>query len=219
MSRKGDLESHIRESYGIVREYEDLIRTSDRPEEKLRARRAIEGQWALIEGYLEEYRRLAGGAWPPDLVEIAAHFQGGSAPPPRAPGGRERPLFDQRGQHVERQINVAGDYYAGEAPAGSTPDRGATVQAPGEVPAGWSRRAVRRLLLNAFDDTELATLCFDHFDEVHRELTSGMSKGQMVQLLLEHCVRRERVGELLGLVRERNPVQYERYRLRGEGEG
>lgn len=33
MSRKDDLESAIQESYELIREYEAIIRTSDRPEE------------------------------------------------------------------------------------------------------------------------------------------------------------------------------------------
>ena len=39
MSRKTDLEQSIRESYSLIREYEDIIRLSDRPKEKLRAKR------------------------------------------------------------------------------------------------------------------------------------------------------------------------------------
>jgi hypothetical protein len=38
MSRKTDLEQSIRESHGLIREYEDIIRLSDRPKEKLRAK-------------------------------------------------------------------------------------------------------------------------------------------------------------------------------------
>jgi hypothetical protein len=55
MARKTDLERHIRESYELVREFEDILRTSDNPKEQARTRRAIKGQWDLIEGYLAEY--------------------------------------------------------------------------------------------------------------------------------------------------------------------
>lgn len=41
MTRQDDLERYIRESYAIIRQYEDILRTSDRPEEKARARRLI----------------------------------------------------------------------------------------------------------------------------------------------------------------------------------
>jgi hypothetical protein len=74
MARKEDLEHHIRESYEIIRDYEDIVRTSDRPEEKTRARRMINEQWSLVEGYLTEYRPLVGGALPEEIAQIATHF-------------------------------------------------------------------------------------------------------------------------------------------------
>jgi formylglycine-generating enzyme required for sulfatase activity/energy-coupling factor transporter ATP-binding protein EcfA2 len=60
VSRKDDLEQAIRESYDIIREYEAIIRTSNRPEEKTRARRIIGEQQSLIERYRVEYRTLSG---------------------------------------------------------------------------------------------------------------------------------------------------------------
>jgi hypothetical protein len=75
MSRKDDVEQAIRESYEIIREYEDTIRTSSRPEESARARQMIHKQWGLIGAYLTEYIPLAQGALPADITEIAAHFQ------------------------------------------------------------------------------------------------------------------------------------------------
>jgi len=74
MGRRQDLESSIRESYDIIREYEQQIQTSDRPEEKRRARAKMDVYWALIEGYLQEYIPLVGGLLPSDLAEVAAHF-------------------------------------------------------------------------------------------------------------------------------------------------
>jgi formylglycine-generating enzyme required for sulfatase activity len=74
MPRKDNLENGIRESYGLIREYEAIMRTSDRPEEKARARRVIQDQWAHVEGYLAEYRLLVGDALPEDLAQLAARF-------------------------------------------------------------------------------------------------------------------------------------------------
>jgi hypothetical protein len=71
-----DPQPAIRESYGLVREYEALLRTSDRPEEKIRARRIVDEQWAHVERYLGEYCRLTGGPLPADLDELAARFRG-----------------------------------------------------------------------------------------------------------------------------------------------
>jgi hypothetical protein len=229
MSRKDDLEGHIRESYEIIREYEAMLRTSDRPEEKLRARRSIDDQWALIEGYLGEYQRLAGGAWPQDIAEIAARFEpGGARASSAAPAGGLASagtggaiLFHQDRQNVGQQINVAGDYYAGGAPPGSGPARGerpgGSDGAPGAANAGWRRETLRQLLLAAFRDQDLMAFCFDHFEAVYVDLPADMGTREKVHRLLEYCVRYGQVDRLLGLVRERNPVQYERFRPRAGG--
>lgn len=90
MGRKDDLESHIRESYDFIRQYEEIERTSDRPQEKARARREIGEQWELIKGHLAEYQTLCQRLGKPlaeDILEIALTLDteaspadGGSAP-------------------------------------------------------------------------------------------------------------------------------------------
>jgi hypothetical protein len=95
MTRRHDLESHIRESYALIRDYEDILRTSDRPKEKARARRNIEEQWGLIAGFLKEYLALCesqGLSLPSDIQEIAARFENESTEP--APNVPESPLGD-----------------------------------------------------------------------------------------------------------------------------
>jgi hypothetical protein len=84
MTRRQDLESHIRASYILICEYEDILRISDRPKEKARARRNIREQWGLIDGYLNEYLSLCerqGASLPSDVQEIAARFENKSAEP------------------------------------------------------------------------------------------------------------------------------------------
>jgi hypothetical protein len=74
MTRKSDLEQHVRESYQLVREYEDILRLSEDPRERARARRAIDEQWALIQGHLAEYVPLCERlslVIPGDVAEIA----------------------------------------------------------------------------------------------------------------------------------------------------
>lgn len=58
MSRQDDLAQSISESRDIIREYEAIIRTSDRPEEKARARRIIQEQQALVQEYQAELDAL-----------------------------------------------------------------------------------------------------------------------------------------------------------------
>lgn len=77
MARRSDLERHIRESYDIIRQYEQIIRTSNRPEERARAKRKVGGQWELIKGFLNEYISLCQRlrlAIPDDLLEIIPRF-------------------------------------------------------------------------------------------------------------------------------------------------
>lgn len=95
MSRKDDLEQDIHQSYEIIREYERLIQTSDRPEEKLRARRLIQEQWSLIERQLTEYRVFTGGDryLPQDIAQIAAYF-GESLSRPTQISTNERVMLD-----------------------------------------------------------------------------------------------------------------------------
>jgi WD40 repeat protein len=75
LPHKTDLEKLIRESYRLIQEYEDMIRLSDRPKEKLRAKREIEGQWRLIESYLSEHQLLAGEDTPGNIESIARRAQ------------------------------------------------------------------------------------------------------------------------------------------------
>jgi len=78
MSRKDDLKKGILESYTIIREYEDIIRIMDRPEEEARSQRQVDRQWRLIEGYLVEYRAIVGDALPDEIAQVAAHIAMGA---------------------------------------------------------------------------------------------------------------------------------------------
>ena len=89
---------------------------------------------------------------------------------------------------------------------------GQVSAAPQEThPVTWNRSAIRQLLGDAFNDEELTTLCFDHFPAVYEAFGSGMSKGDKILRLLDYCVRREQVGQLLTAVQTANPAQYRRY--------
>ena len=75
----------------------------------------------------------------------------------------------------------------------------------------WNTATVRDLLSAAFSDEELVTFCFDYFPAVYEDLGGGMGKGQKVQRLLEHCLRRGQMEELFARVRTCNPSQYARF--------
>ena len=75
----------------------------------------------------------------------------------------------------------------------------------------WNTAAIRDLLRAAFSPNELTTLCFDNFPDVHEQFAPGMTKPQMVQLLLDYCIRHEQVEVLLAAVQKANPAQYRRF--------
>ena len=88
---------------------------------------------------------------------------------------------------------------------------------PDSVAIDWNTAIIRELLAAAFNDEELTALCFDHFQPVYQEFSTGMSAGHKIQRLLDYCERHNQFGKLLTLASERNPAQYARFegRLRG----
>jgi formylglycine-generating enzyme required for sulfatase activity len=70
---------------------------------------------------------------------------------------------------------------------------------------------IRQYLTTAYGDEDLTTFCFDYFRDVYDNFTTGMTKGQKIQLLLDRCQRREAIPDLLvALERDRS----EQYRKR-----
>jgi hypothetical protein len=93
----------------------------------------------------------------------------------------------------------------------------ATVPAPAPsspAQSTYNTAAVRELLMAAFSDEELTTFCFDNFRSVYEEFTTGMSRTQKAQRLVETCERRGETEKLLARVEQANPYQYDRLRNR-----
>ena len=70
--------------------------------------------------------------------------------------------------------------------------------------------AIRRYVAEFFDDEELAALCFDHFPEVYRNFSAGMSHQARVLALVDYCRRRERLPALLAALRAERPEAFAR---------
>ncbi|CAG0927165.1 hypothetical protein TFLX_00399 [Thermoflexales bacterium] len=70
---------------------------------------------------------------------------------------------------------------------------------------------LRQFLINAFSDEEITTLCFDRFRAVYDNFSSGLSKGQKVQHLLEHCERHDKWPTLLALLQRERPQQFAKF--------
>lgn len=74
MSRRSDLEHHIRESLKLIRDYEEIIRLSNDPKERTRSRKAIDELSALLNEHLQEYLSLCKRldlSIPEDIAELA----------------------------------------------------------------------------------------------------------------------------------------------------
>ena len=209
MGRRQDLERSIRESYAIIRDYERIIQTSGRPEEKLRGRRATEEQWALIKGYLNEYVPLVGGALPSDVAEIAAHFgplERVGASPDSPSGGSALP--SAQSVHASGQGSMA----IGGSMSGSTLITGnhntIVVQNTGRVAASSAPtepeidvQSLRRKLIARCDTGDLRDLCFvlgvdadnypDTKDDFIRDLLLDLKKWDRVDEFVA-ALRREK---------------------------
>jgi len=81
---------------------------------------------------------------------------------------------------------------------------------PNAAAGEYNLRDIRKLLTDAFTDVELRQLCYDtpKFRPVYEQFSTGMSKTQMVQLLLEFGERKGLLAELLEVVRDEVPEKY-----------
>lgn len=125
-------------------------------------------------------------------------------------------VFDQRGQQVQEQHNVAGDYHDHrqqgsrytvniEQAAGLAIGDGAqvlhgqplsSITTPGAGTTAALRRQLQRL-----DDVALDTLCMDHFPAIYDRFARGLRRDEKLNLLLDHCRRRpEAAARLVALL-------------------
>lgn len=66
---------------------------------------------------------------------------------------------------------------------------------------------IRQVLLRSFSDDELTALCFDYFRDVCDVFSTGATREHKVQLLIEHCVRRELIPNLLAAIQRSQAEQ------------
>jgi competence ComEA-like helix-hairpin-helix protein len=64
---------------------------------------------------------------------------------------------------------------------------------------------IRRFLIDTFNDDELTNLCFDHFPEVFQDFAADTTLSRKALQLVDYCRRRERVPELLTILRRERP--------------
>jgi hypothetical protein len=65
--------------------------------------------------------------------------------------------------------------------------------------------SLRLRITQAFTDTDLRDVCLEHFPPVYDAFTVGMTKPQMIQILLDHCMRRGLGSVLLDALEQERP--------------
>ena len=140
----------------------------------------------------EELAALAGEVTAAVRVEAV-----GGAQPPAGPT-----VFNQQGQQVGVQLNVAGNYYAAPTQGNITiigdgnvvgngnvvtVEKGAPATPP--IPAAPVDLPSLRDRLQRLDAVEIESLCLDHFPAVFDKFARGLQRGEMINLLLDHCRR------------------------------
>jgi hypothetical protein len=74
--------------------------------------------------------------------------------------------------------------------------------------------ALREFIAASLSASELQTLCFDYFQPVYRELDVVSTKEARIRMLIDFCERRGQLQQLVHLVRQSNPYQYQRFEQR-----
>jgi len=74
----------------------------------------------------------------------------------------------------------------------------------------YDTSAIRQFILKTFDDEEFRSLCFDYFRDVYIDLTTGMRFRQMVQLLLDYCIRHDQIDALMAALQRERTVLFQK---------
>jgi DNA uptake protein ComE-like DNA-binding protein len=70
---------------------------------------------------------------------------------------------------------------------------------------------IRRFLIETYNDDELTDLCFDHFPEVFQNFAGDTTLSRKALQLVDYCRRRERVPELLAILRRERPDTFRKF--------
>jgi hypothetical protein len=69
---------------------------------------------------------------------------------------------------------------------------------------------VRLFLIEAFNQLEFDLLCRQHFQDVHDRFDPDMTRGEQIQLLIDHCERFGRIPQLMAALENARPAQYKK---------
>lgn len=69
---------------------------------------------------------------------------------------------------------------------------------------------IRQFLITYFNDEELTGLCFDFFHEVYQNFAADTTVGRKALHLVDYCQRRDRLPDLLAVLKKQRPEAYRR---------
>jgi hypothetical protein len=157
--------------------------------------------------YLRRYSDARGGFWAKDTLTYRNISDGEYTF--QLPGNlRQTSLTSPDGSHTGSQDGQD------QTMVTVTTESNETVQRKPSTQPSYNTAALRELLIAAFSDSELTTLCFDYFRAVYEDFSAGMGKGDKVQRLLDYATRNNAFSELLGRVKTANPAKYAEFESR-----
>jgi hypothetical protein len=78
----------------------------------------------------------------------------------------------------------------------------------------WNRGEIRKLVSEALSDSDLQNLCFDHFEAVYDEFTSGQNRSSRILILVNYVFKQMEVDKLVEVVKDINPNMYTEFEPR-----
>ena len=75
----------------------------------------------------------------------------------------------------------------------------------------YNTAVIRTMLVDGFGDEKITTLAFDYFRPVYNMFSAGMGRQVKIHLLIEHCDQHGKLNELVDLIKDQNPYQYEKH--------
>lgn len=101
------------------------------------------------------------------------------------------------------------DEFVNNLHAAFPPDKLRTAQ-PQKPVVRYKNASFIKYFSAAFGATDFDTFCLSYFDEVHNDFADGQGKSARVNKLIAYVQQNNQYENLLGLMKDENPVQFEK---------
>ena len=116
-------------------------------------------------------------------------------------------------EHLENRLPTSLSHPPSTLLTGS----GQNVQVAISTDSEYKTNEVRQLLLASVNEQELREIIADHFPEVKSNIGVKFGLREIVDTVLDYCVRHGKVGELVDMVAMINPHRYRLYKSKLKG--